>query len=67
MKPLIAIDDWKLPVFKKGLEDHGFTFAVGPGLSPKTLFLTLEIPKEKLGELTIVVKQCNLKAAELKN
>ena len=67
MKPLIAIDDWKLPLFRKGLEDAGFSFEVGPGLSKGTLFLKLEIPQEKLGELTMAVKQCQVKAAELKN
>jgi len=67
MKPLIAIDDWKLPVFRKGLEDAGFDFEVGPGLSKGTLFLTLEIAEEELGHLTRVVKQCQVKAAEPKN
>lgn len=67
MKPLIVIDDWKLPVFRKGLEEAGFTFEVHPGICAGTLSLTLEIPKEKLGDLAIVVRQCNIKAAELKN
>ena len=67
MRPLIAIDDWKLPVFREGLEMAGYTFAVGPGVSPGTLFLTLEIEQEKLGDLAIVVKQCYVKAVQMKN
>ncbi len=35
----ILIDDWKLPVFKRRLEEAGVTFEQHPGLSPTTLTL----------------------------
>jgi hypothetical protein len=67
MKPLIAIDDWKLHVYREILEAAGFAFTVSRGLTPDMLFLSLEIPADRFDELTATVKKCNAKAAELKN
>lgn len=38
----IAIDSWKLPIFKKHLEDAGYTFTQGLGVGDNTLILTVE-------------------------
>lgn len=38
----IAIDRWKLKIFKKHLKEAGFQFEINPGISPGTLLLTVE-------------------------
>lgn len=35
----IAIDKWKLPIFKRNLDRAGFTFTEHPGLTPDMLLL----------------------------
>jgi len=64
---MIAIDDWKLPIFQRGLTDAGFTFVVKSGLTPSTLSLHLDIPSAAMPELIAAVNKCQIKAAELKN
>lgn len=51
MKAAIAIDSFKLPVFERRLTANGYSFEVGPGLSPDTLLLRVETDKEKVGAL----------------
>lgn len=62
MKAAIAIDDWKLPIFERHLAQAGYTHTDGPGLTPKTLLLTVTTDNvEALGE---VVKAANTEAAQ---
>lgn len=38
----IAIDTWKLPVFKRHLEASGYAYTKYPGLTADTLFLKVK-------------------------
>lgn len=38
----IAIDDWKLPIFEKHLNEANIAFKINPGVSPGTLLLTVK-------------------------
>ena len=42
MRVGIAIDDWKLPVFKRRLTEADFTFEQRVGVTPDTLMLYVE-------------------------
>ena len=35
----VIIDSWKLPIFKKHLEEAGYTYEEQAGVAPKTLTL----------------------------
>lgn len=38
----VAIDAWKLAIFKKHLDAAGYTFTEGPGLVPDTKLLKVD-------------------------
>lgn len=38
----IAIDDWKLPVFKRHLDRAGYRYTEHPGLTKNTLLLKVK-------------------------
>lgn len=38
----IAIDDWKLPVFKRHLDRAGYSYTEHPGLTKDMLFLKVK-------------------------
>lgn len=63
-KCLIAIDSWKLPIFKKHLTDAGYQCDVDPGVSPDTLFLTVFVLSEWV--LEPIVRAANNEAARSK-
>lgn len=42
MKAGVAIDSWKLDIFRKHLDKAGFKYTVGPGITPDTLLLSVE-------------------------
>ena len=55
MKAAIALDSWKLPTFKKALDDAKFTYAEeGVG---HTIFLTVET--DEVNKLKSVIYQAN--------
>lgn len=58
----IAIEQWKLKVFKRNLENGNFSFTQGPGLTNDTLFLTVEIEDSQMNDLRKIVvdsqKEC---------
>lgn len=56
-KAAIAIDGWKLPIFKQHLADAGYTFEQSPGLTENTLTLTVITASVK--ELEIIVRAAN--------
>lgn len=60
-KAAIAIDDWKLPIFKRHLAGAGYTFKQGPGLTKTTLMLTVET--NNVAALGAVVQAANNEAA----
>lgn len=62
MKVGIAIDSWKLTIFKRRLDAAGFAFQENPGVMG-TLLLTVEVEsKDKLLE---VCKAANIEAARV--
>ena len=65
LRVCIAIDDWKLPTFTRLLKKRGYTVEVGAGLSAGTTHLYVET--DDAGALAVVVRECQRKAAELKN
>ena len=60
----IMLDDWKLPIFKKSLDDAGFQYEQSPGITEDTILLTVET--DDLYALSLVVKKMNDKAAKSK-
>lgn len=56
MKAGIALDDWKLPVFRKRLTEAGFTYTDAGGLTHDTTVLTVET--DDLLALKKVIERC---------
>lgn len=56
----IAIDNWKLPTFKRHLDEAGFTFLETPGVTPDTLFLM--VTTSEMEKLAAVVSAANTEA-----
>ena len=50
----IAIDDWKLPVFKRHLDRAGYAYTEHPGLTKNTLLL--KVKTEFVSDLQPVVE-----------
>ena len=42
MKAGIAVDNWKLPVFRKRLEKAGYAYVDGGAITPDATLLTVE-------------------------
>lgn len=61
MKAGIAVDDWKLPVFRKRLEEAGFTYADAGALTAGTTMLTVET--DDAIRLAAVVARCQAECA----
>jgi hypothetical protein len=53
----IAIDSWKLPIFKKHLEAAGYAYTQHLGLTADTLLL--KVKTERLALLLPIVKKAN--------
>ena len=53
----VAIDDWKLPIFKKHLDAAGYTYTEHPGLTKNTLTLVVEY--EWVAELKPIIEAAN--------
>ena len=60
----IMLDDWKLPIFEKALDEAGFEYEQSPGITEYTLLLTVET--DDLHALSEVVKKTNDEAARSK-
>lgn len=58
MKAGIAVDDWKLPVFRKRLTEAGFQYTDAGGLTHNTTVLTVET--NDILNLKKVLEQCQL-------
>lgn len=53
----VAIDEYKLPTFKKHLDDGGYKYTVHPGLTADTL--TLRVEYEWVAKLLPVIEAAN--------
>ncbi len=60
----IILDDWKLPIFEKALDDAGFEYEQSPGITEGTLLITVET--DDLHALGLVVQKTNDEAAKSK-
>ncbi len=64
MKAGIAIDDWKLPIFERHLQQAGYSFDQGVKLTAGTLFITVETKSREA--LEAVVRAANEEARRSK-
>ncbi len=62
MKAAIAIDDWKLSIFQRHLDQCAYKFTQGPGLTSGTLLLMVQTTN--LEALAVVVGAANAEAAK---
>jgi hypothetical protein len=56
MKAGIAVEDWKLPVFRKRLTEAGYEYEDGGSLTPGTTLLTVET--SDMLKLKKVLEEC---------
>jgi hypothetical protein len=56
MKAGIAVDNWKLPIFRKRLKDAGYEYQDGGALTGETTLLTVET--DNTLALQKVLEQC---------
>lgn len=60
----VALDDWKLPVFKKRLDDAGYAYEQRAGIVKDTL--TLIVKYKYRAELSLVIMAANAECASIK-
>lgn len=60
----IAIDRWKLPIFKRILVEHGYNFTVQH--AEQFTWIKIAVQASKVGDLTQVVQKCNDEALNSK-
>lgn len=53
----VVIDNWKLPIFKRHLDEAGFAFEQFPNLTPNTMVLTIQTPQ--VAALQPVIERAN--------
>ena len=61
LKALIAIDDWKLPIFERHLSQAGYQYEQGAVVTDDTLIMTVKT--DNIEALGVVVKAANTEAA----
>lgn len=64
MKAGIAVDDWKLPVFRKRLTEAGYIYTDAGSLTASTTLLTVEM-KDMLA-LKKLLERCQSECREMK-
>ena len=64
----VAIDDWKLPIFKKILDENGYQYTQHDNTPVKgCTFLKVETENfEAITKLKLIIKQANKTAAKKK-
>lgn len=63
-KAAVAIDDWKLPTFKKHLEDAGYSYTEHHGVTKDTLLL--QVQYEWVADLQPIIEAANAECANAK-
>lgn len=61
MKAAIALDNWKLPVFRKRLTEAGFNYTDAGGLTHDTTVLT--VVTDDMSRLAKVIADCQTQCA----
>lgn len=51
----IAIDNWKLEIFRKHLDEAGYSYTEHPGLTPEAMIL--KVKTERLAPLQRVIER----------
>jgi hypothetical protein len=64
MKAGIAVDDWKLPVFRRVLDEAGYTYKDGGGFAGNCTMLLVETESSLL--LAAVVAKANAECERMK-
>lgn len=64
MKAGIAVDNWKLPVFRKRLTEAGYEYKDGGTLIGDTTLLTVET--DNMLTLKIVLEKCQAECKKIK-
>lgn len=59
----VAIDAWKLPIFKKHLDAAGRKYTEHPGLTKDTLLLMVEY--EWVADIKPIIEAANLECAKI--
>ena len=63
MKAGIALDDWKLPVFRKRLTDGGFKYSDAGEAMPGITMLTVIFRPDEKAKLTALIVAANAECA----
>lgn len=58
----IAVDTWKVPIFKKILLEEGYSFTLHKGVTKKTKFI--KVTTSNLELLKVVVQRANTEASK---
>jgi len=58
----VVLDAWKLPVFKRRLDDAGYQYTECPGITPDTK--TLRVKYEYLADLMPIIEAANKECAQ---
>ena len=61
-KAAVVIDSWKLYIFKRRLDDGGYTYKEFTG--PTRGCITLEVKTETIAKLQLVIEAANTEAAQ---
>ena len=64
MKAAIALDDWKLPTFRKILAEAGYDYTDAGGLTADTTVLTVET--DDILKLKKVLERCQRECRSIK-
>lgn len=62
MRACIAIDGWKLTIFRSALDQSGYDYEQGAGITPDTISLYVET--YDIAALEVVVRAANAEAAK---
>jgi hypothetical protein len=65
MKAGIAVDDYKLPVFRKRLTEAGFEYTDAGELTPNVTLLC--VVTDDIAKLNLVVQRCQNECARMKS
>ena len=57
----VAIDNWKLPTFKRHLDAAGYAYTEGPGVTHDTLILSVKY--EWVADLKPIIETANKECA----
>jgi hypothetical protein len=62
----IAVDDWKLKVFRQRLTEAGFQYTDAGGLTPNATLLKVEVEATEMAKLAYLIRACQQECAESK-